>query len=333
MGITLPLLIVLVAILAAMAVSAVTRGCRSRCGPISIISGTIINIFAVGITGYLNLLVSQRSPPSAGQFQDLRLPSFLIDIPVIGPLIDALLGVGPIALSMLVSVILLQVLLFRSRWALRTVRASIRRPRRWASTSSSCATARHPGHLRRAGRRHLTIEFGNAFQGEMTAGRGYIALAALIFGRWTPIGVRRAAVLPLPACSVDPDRATRGRAGRVPVHAAFAVLQRAALHHHHHRAGRRGRPRRGQPRSDGRMKESRRRPDAEIRPQLDQACAGASSRLNADRARIHQRMCGTGGSRSRFSGRPAAAMSTESRSYSTLRKPTTTSLSVTYRTA
>ena len=81
-----------------------------------IISGAIINIFAVTITGYLNLLVSQRSPPSAGQFQDLRLPSFLIDIPVIGPLIDALLGVGLIALSMLVSVILLQVLLFRSRW-------------------------------------------------------------------------------------------------------------------------------------------------------------------------------------------------------------------------
>ena len=66
-----------------------------------IISGTIINIFAVGITGYLNLLISQHSPPSAGQFQDLRVPSFLLDIPILGPLIDSLIAVGPIALTML----------------------------------------------------------------------------------------------------------------------------------------------------------------------------------------------------------------------------------------
>ena len=103
-----------------MAVSAVHAWLSISVRADQIISGTIINIFAVGITGYLNLLISQHSPPSAGQFQDLRLPSFLIDIPVIGPLIDALLGVGPIALSMLVSVIVLQVLLFRSRWGLRT---------------------------------------------------------------------------------------------------------------------------------------------------------------------------------------------------------------------
>ena len=144
MGITLPLLIgLLVAILAAMAVSAVHAWLSISVRADQIISGTIINIFAVGITGYLNLLVSQRSPPSAGQFQDLRLPSFLIDIPVIGPLIDALLGVGPIALSMLVSVILLQVPSSGRAGACAPARwASIRRPpRRWASTSSSCATA------------------------------------------------------------------------------------------------------------------------------------------------------------------------------------------------
>jgi simple sugar transport system permease protein len=42
---------------------------------------------------------------------------------------------------------------------------------------------------------YLTIEFGNAFQGEMTNGRGFIALAALIFGRWTPVGAFGAALL------------------------------------------------------------------------------------------------------------------------------------------
>ena len=42
---------------------------------------------------------------------------------------------------------------------------------------------------------YLTIEFGNSFQGEMTNGRGFIALAALIFGRWTPLGAFGAALL------------------------------------------------------------------------------------------------------------------------------------------
>ena len=42
---------------------------------------------------------------------------------------------------------------------------------------------------------YLTIEFGNSFQGEMTNGRGFIALAALIFGRWTPVGAFGAALL------------------------------------------------------------------------------------------------------------------------------------------
>ena len=65
MGITLPLLIgLLVAILAAMAVSAVHARLSISVRADQIISG-VINIFAVGITGYLNLLVSQRSPPSA----------------------------------------------------------------------------------------------------------------------------------------------------------------------------------------------------------------------------------------------------------------------------
>ena len=200
MGITLPLLIgLLVAILAAMAVSAVHAWLSISVRADQIISGTIINIFAVGITGYLNLLVSQRSPPSAGQFQDLRLPSFLIDIPVIGPLIDALLGVGPIALSMLVSVILLQVLLFRSRWGLRT-RSVGEHPKAAETVGIDVIKLRYRnvilgGIFAGLAGAYLTIEFGNAFQGEMTAGRGYIALAALIFGRWTPIGAFGAALL------------------------------------------------------------------------------------------------------------------------------------------
>ena len=100
---------------------------------------------------------------------------------------------------MLVSVILLQVLLFRSRWGPAHPlggRASEGGRDGGHRRHQAALPQRHLGGIFAglAGA-YLTIEFGNAFQGEMTAGRGYIALAALIFGRWTPIGAFGAALL------------------------------------------------------------------------------------------------------------------------------------------
>jgi simple sugar transport system permease protein len=200
LGITLPLLIGLVAaILAAMLVSAVHAWLSISVRADQIISGTIINIFAVAITGYLNLLISQHSPPSAGQFQPLRLPAFVEDIPVVGWLIDAFITVGPIGLTMLISAILLQVLLFRSRWGLRT-RAVGEHPKAAETVGIDVIRLRYRnvilgGVFAGLAGAYLTIEFGSSFQGEMTAGRGFIALAALIFGRWTPVGAFGAALL------------------------------------------------------------------------------------------------------------------------------------------
>jgi general nucleoside transport system permease protein len=200
LGITLPLLIGLAAaILAAMAVSAVHAWLSISVRADQIISGTIINIFAVGITGYLNLLISKHSPPSAGQFQPLQLPGFLTNVPVLGWLLDSLIGVGPIGLTMLISVVVLQVLLFRSRWGLRT-RAVGEHPKAAETVGIDVIRLRYRnvitgGVFAGLAGAYLTIEFGSAFQGEMTAGRGFIALAALIFGRWTPVGAFGAALL------------------------------------------------------------------------------------------------------------------------------------------
>jgi simple sugar transport system permease protein len=200
MGIKLALVVgLLAAIVAAMAVSAVHAWLSISVRADQIISGTIINIFAVGITGYLNLLISQHSPPSAGQFQAFRLPEVVVDIPVLGFVLKSLIGVGPIALVMLISVIVLQVLLFRSRWGLRT-RAVGEHPKAAETVGIDVIRLRYRnviigGLFAGLGGAFLTIEFGSAFQGEMTAGRGFIALAALIFGRWTPIGAFGAALL------------------------------------------------------------------------------------------------------------------------------------------
>jgi ABC-type uncharacterized transport system permease subunit len=200
LGITLPLLIGLgAAIVAAMLVSAVHAWLSISVRADQIISGTIINIFAAAITGYLNLLISQHSPPSAGTFDKWRLPHFMTDLPVIGWLFKAFLGVGPIALVTLISVIVLQVLLYRSRWGLRT-RAVGEHPKAAETVGIDVIRLRYRnvilgGIFAGLGGAYLTIEFGNSFQGDMTAGRGFIALAALIFGRWTPIGSFGAALL------------------------------------------------------------------------------------------------------------------------------------------
>jgi simple sugar transport system permease protein len=164
-----------------------------------IISGTIINLFAFGITGYLNQLISTTAPPSGGQFDDIAFPNAVTDIPIIGVLIDSFLAVGPIALTMLVSVILLQFLLYRSRWGLRT-RAVGEHPRAAETVGIDVIRLRYRnvilgGVFAGLAGAYLTIEYGNSFQSGISAGMGFIALAALIFGRWTPVGAFLGALL------------------------------------------------------------------------------------------------------------------------------------------
>lgn len=189
----------LAAIGAAMLVSLVHAWLSITVRADQIISGVIINIFAVGITGYLNLLISRSAPPSAGQFRAWDAPAFLADIPIVGWLLDALLSQGPIGLSLLVAVVVMQVLLFRSRWGLRT-RAVGEHPEAAETVGIDVIALRYRnvilgGVFAGLAGAYLTIEFGNSFQGEMTNGRGFIALAALIFGRWTPLGSFGAALL------------------------------------------------------------------------------------------------------------------------------------------
>jgi simple sugar transport system permease protein len=118
---------------------------------------------------------------------------------VVGWVFNALLNHGPIAMSVIVIVIVLQILLFRSRWGLRT-RATGENPEaadtvgvdvirlRYRNVVISAAFAGLAGAW-------LTLEATSSFQDEMTAGRGFIALAAVITGRWTPIGAWGAALL------------------------------------------------------------------------------------------------------------------------------------------
>lgn len=199
-GVTGPLMVGLVAaLLTGVLLSAIHAWLSISVRADQIISGTIINIVAVGLTGYLNLLISRTSPPTAGKFEPFVPPDVLTDLPVVGWLFRMFLAQGPVTMAAIVLAIVLQILLFRSRWGLRT-RAVGEHPRAAETVGISVIATRYRnvilgGLLAGLAGAWFTLDFGNSFQTGMTNGRGFIALAALIFGRWHPVGAFGAAIL------------------------------------------------------------------------------------------------------------------------------------------
>jgi ABC-type uncharacterized transport system permease subunit len=163
-----------------------------------IISGTIINIAAFGITGYLNTLIARSSPAGAGQFTHFSPPDWLVGLPVVGWIFETFLDQGPLGIALLVSVVVFQVFLFRSRWGLRT-RAVGEHPRAAETVGIDVIRLRYRnvllgGVLAAMGGAFLSMEISASFQAGMTAGRGFIGLAAMIVGRWSPLGAFGAAL-------------------------------------------------------------------------------------------------------------------------------------------
>jgi ABC-type uncharacterized transport system permease subunit len=199
-GISLPLLIGLVAaVLSGMVLALVHAWLSISVRADQIISGVILNIAAFGLTGYLNTIISKQSPHGAGGFKALDVPHQLTDLPVVGWLINAIFDQGPIALGAIVLIIAAQILLFRSRWGLRT-RAVGEHPRAAETVGINVIRLRYrnvvmSGGIAALGGAFLSMEQTTSFQAEMTNGRGFIGLAAMIVGRWTPLGAFGAALL------------------------------------------------------------------------------------------------------------------------------------------
>ncbi len=199
-GATTPLLIcVLAAVAVGMLISALHAYLSISLRADQIISGTIINIAAFGVTAYLDQIISKSSPAGAGNFAAFVPPTWLTDLPVIGWIFAMFLNLGPIAMSTLVVMILAQVWLFQSRWGLRT-RAVGEHPRAAETVGIDVIALRYRnviigGIFAGLAGAWLSIEATNSFQIGMTTGRGFIALAAMIMGRWTPIGALGASIL------------------------------------------------------------------------------------------------------------------------------------------
>ncbi len=199
-GITIPLLICLAAgILIGVLISGLHAWLSISLRADQIISGTIINIAAFGMTGYLTTLIARSSPAGAGAFERFVPPEALTSLPVVGWIFDMFLNQGPIALSAIVLIIGTQIWLFRSRWGLRT-RAVGEHPRAAETVGIDVIRLRYRnvllgGVFAGLAGAFLSIEATNSFQIGMTNGRGFIALAAMIMGRWTPIGAFGSALL------------------------------------------------------------------------------------------------------------------------------------------
>ncbi len=191
---------VLVAVLTSVLLSALHAWLCISIKADQIISGVIINLLAFGLTGYLNrIFISPNPGLGGGTFSSFDPPEWLIELPVIGWVFDMFLNQGPISMLLIVLVIGLQVFLFRSRWGLRT-RAVGEHPRAADTLGIDVIKLRYrnvvlAGVFAGLAGAYITLEQVGSFQNNMTAGRGFIALACVIFGRWTPIGAFGAALL------------------------------------------------------------------------------------------------------------------------------------------
>jgi len=154
-----------------------------------VVSGTVLNIFAAGITGFLfRVLGAQESAP---YLPNMNMP-LVRDLPLLGnqPLLTWV---------MLLMIALTTFVLFRTRWGLRT-RAVGELPRAADTAGVAVNRVRYVnvmigGMMAGLGGAFFTLHTVSSFTPLMTSGQGFIGLAAMIFGNWTPLPALLAAML------------------------------------------------------------------------------------------------------------------------------------------
>jgi ABC-type uncharacterized transport system permease subunit len=155
-----------------------------------VVSGTGINFLALGITGYFFTAHygPNGTPSNISQVPNIKLP-LIQHVGFFG------VAIGDANLMTWIGIALVPVMtifLFRTRWGLR-LRAVGEKPRAADTVGLPVFTIRYAavivsGMLAALGGAYLSVAFVGSFSQDMTEGRGFIALAAVIFGRWRPFG-------------------------------------------------------------------------------------------------------------------------------------------------
>ena len=194
----LPLLGILAATIAGVLVSFVLAAFSIKYLVDQVIVGVVLNVLVTGLTSFLFSKVLSanaellNSPP---RFPRIPIP-LLSDIPILGPV---LFRQTIIIYIMYVAVFLVWFGLFHTRWGLR-LRSVGEHPQAADTVGINVTGTRFwnvslAGAIAGLGGAFFTLGSVGAFNKEMTAGAGFIALAAVIFGRWDPIRATLAAIL------------------------------------------------------------------------------------------------------------------------------------------
>ena len=162
-----------------------------------VILGFVLNVLVIGITGYIysKLLVPYGDVWNVGPtFKRISIP-ILSEIPVVGPIF---FNQTIVVYLMYAIVAVIQFALFKTRWGLRT-RAIGELPIAADSVGIDVNRLRYKnvllaGLVAGIGGSYFTLGAVGSFTKEMTSGAGFIALACLIFGKWTPRGAVTAAL-------------------------------------------------------------------------------------------------------------------------------------------
>jgi simple sugar transport system permease protein len=162
-----------------------------------VVLGVVLNVFAAGLTGFFYDAFMQPHAAALNEpplLENIKIP-VLGDIPVIGPLFFDTTVIVYLTYILIVAV---DVWLFRTRWGLRT-RAVGEHPKAADTVGINVIAMRYRnviigGAIAGLAGSFFIFQVGQ-FQKNITSGQGFIALAALIFGRWSPRGAVAAALL------------------------------------------------------------------------------------------------------------------------------------------
>ena len=185
------------AALAGVALAALFAALTVGLGADQVVVGTAVNILALGLTGVFFRAEPQLNGATAASFAPLSLPFFHHSAGA--AVVAALFEQNALGWLAWVLVPLLWLLLFRTRWGLR-LRATGERPSAADGAGVRVARVRIAatlvgGALAGLAGAYLSLGYTVGFGENMTAGRGFIALAVVILGRWNPFGVAAAALL------------------------------------------------------------------------------------------------------------------------------------------
>lgn len=161
-----------------------------------VISGTAINIFSSALTSYLLMVLFKRQGQTDGVTTPYYPKEFMGKIPVIGGLLKEVNWYVFIAFGL---VILSSYILYKTPLGLR-IRSVGEHPRAADTLGINVYKIRYfcvilSGALAGLGGASISLNTTNLFREGMVSGRGYIALAALVFGNWKPVGAMGACLI------------------------------------------------------------------------------------------------------------------------------------------